>query len=120
MAKMKDIISKAVKETASKSAKPKRKKVYSLSGTKQKTAASALKVLGALNALNKVLSSITGHARKVMFSSIVPEWLSDVVKGGREPNSFTVTAEDAKALIVPMKKYAIIDEERASKIMDLK
>ncbi len=120
MAKMKDIISQAVQESASRSKKPKKKKVYALTGTKQRVAASALKVLGALNALNRVLGSISGHARKVMFSSIIPEWLTDVVKGGREPNSFTVTTDDAKALIVPMKKYAIIDEDRAGKIMDLK
>ncbi len=117
---MKDIISEAVKESASKSPKPKRKKVYTLTGTKQRVAASALKVLGALNALNRVLGTITSHARRAMFSSVIPEWLRDVVQGGREPNSFTVTTEDAKALIVPMKKYAIIDEDRASKIMDLK
>jgi hypothetical protein len=117
---MKEIISEAVRESASRSPKPKRKKVYSLTGTKQRVAASALKVLGALNALNRVLGSITGHARKVMFASILPEWLTDVVKGGREPNSFTVTTDDAKALIVPMKKYAIINEDRASKILDLK
>ena len=120
MAKMKDIISTAVKESASRTAKPKRKKVYTLTGAKQQVAASALKVLGALNALNRVLGSITGHARQVMFSNILPEWLTDVVKGGREPNAFTVTTDDAKALIVPMKKYAIINEDRASKIMDLK
>lgn len=120
MAKMRNIISEAVKESASRSAKPKRKKIYSLTGAKQQAAASALKVLGALNALNRVLSSITGHARKIMFSRILPEWVTDVVEGGREPNSFTVTTDDAKALIVPMKKYAIIDEDRAGKIMDLK
>lgn len=120
MAKMRDIISEAVKESATRSAKPKRKKIYTLTGTKQRVAASALKVLGALNALNRVLGSITGHARRVMFSSVIPEWLGDVVTGGREPNAFTVTTDDAKALIVPMKKYAIIDEERANKIMDLK
>jgi hypothetical protein len=119
MAKMKDIISQAVQESASRSPKPKRKKIYTLTGTKQSVAASALKVLGALNTLNHVLSSISGHARRIMFSSILPEWLRDVVKGGREPNAFTVTTDDAKALIVPMKKYAIIDEERASKILDL-
>ncbi|HWF44196.1 MAG TPA: hypothetical protein VG537_06110 [Candidatus Kapabacteria bacterium] len=117
---MKDIIQKAVQESASRSPKPARKKVYSISGTKQRMAASALKVLGALNALNKVLGSITGHARQVVFKNILPEWLKDVVQGGRDPNSFTVTTDDAKALIVPMKKYAIIDEDRASKIMDLK
>ena len=120
MAKMRDIISTAVKETRSKSPKPAKKKIYSLEGPKKATAASALKVLGALNALNKVLSSINGHARKVVFKDLIPEWLKDVVQGGREPNAFTVTTDDAKALIVPMKKYAMIDENRASKIMDLK
>jgi len=118
---MKDIIKKAVQESASKSQKPAKKKVlYSIAGTKQRMAASALKVLGALNALNKVLGSITGHARKVVFKNVLPEWLKDVVQGGREANAFTVTTDDAKALIVPMKKYATIDEERAGKIMDLK
>jgi hypothetical protein len=120
MAKIKDIISKAVKESASRNAKPSRKKIYTLTGTKKTEAASALKVLGALNALEHTLSSITSHARKIMFSSVIPEWLDDVVKGGREPNAFTVTTDDAKAIVVPMKKYAMIDEERASKILDLK
>jgi hypothetical protein len=120
MAKIKDIISKAVKESASRNAKPPRKKIYALTGAKKTEAASALKVLGALNALEHTLSSITSHARKVMFSSVIPEWLADVVKGGREPNAFTVTTDDAKALIVPMKKYAMIDEERAGKILELK
>ena len=117
---MKDIIKKAVQESASKSQKPARKKVYSITGAKQQMAASALKVLGALNTLNKVLGSITGHARQVVFKNILPEWLKDVVQGGREANAFTVTTNDAKALIVPMKKYAVIDEDRAGKIMDLK
>lgn len=117
---MKEIIRSAVRETRSKSPKPSKKKIYTLRGPKQATAASALKVLGALNALNKVLSSISGHARKVVFKNLIPEWLKDVVQGSREPNAFTVTTEDAKALIVPMKKYAMIDENRAGKIMDLK
>lgn len=117
---MKDIIRTAIRETASHSKKPSKKKIYTLRGPKQAVAASALKVLGALNALNKVLGSITGHARKVVFKTLVPEWIKDVVEGGREPNAFTVTTDDAKALIVPMKKYAIIDESRAEKIMDLK
>jgi hypothetical protein len=120
MAKMKDIISKAVRESASQSAKPSRKKIYSLTGTKKAEAGSALKVLGTLNTLEHTLSSITSHARKIMFASVIPEWLADVVKGGREPNAFTVTTGDAKALIVPMKKYGMIDEERAGKILDLK
>ena len=116
---MKDIIQKAVQESASKSQNPAREKVYSITGAKQRMAASALKVL-ALNALNKVLGSITGHARQVVFKNILPEWLKDIVQGGREANAFTVTTDDAKALIVPMKKYAIIDEDRSGKIMDLK
>ncbi|MDP4198070.1 MAG: hypothetical protein Q8922_01420 [Bacteroidota bacterium] len=117
---MKDIIRTAVRESRSRTPKPAKKKIYTLRGPKQAVAASALKVLGALNALNKVLGSITGHARKVVFKNLLPEWLTDVVKGGREANAFTVTTDDAKALIVPMKKYAIIDEARAEKIMELK
>ncbi len=66
MAKMKDIISKAVKESASRGAKPSRKKIYTLTGAKKTEASSALKVLGALNALEHTLHSITSHARKVM------------------------------------------------------
>jgi hypothetical protein len=120
MAKMKDIISKAVNETVTKSKKPIKKKIYSLNGQKQKAAGTALKVLGALNALNKVLSSITSYARKAVFENILPEWLNDVVKHHRTPNSFTVTTDEAKALIVPMKKYAIINEARMHEILNLK
>ena len=117
---MKEIIKAGVHESMSRSKKPQKKKVYKLSGTKQKMAASALKVLGALNTLNKVLGSITGHARRVVFKNILPEWLTDVVKGHRDPNSFTVTTDDSKVLIVPMKKYAAINEERAEHILELK
>ena len=117
---MREIIRQAVHESVSRTKKPHKKKVYTFTGTKQKMAGSALKVLGALNTLNKVLGSITGHARSVVFKNILPQWLKDVAHGERDPNSFTVTSDDAKALIVPMKKYAIIDEERAARIFDLK
>jgi hypothetical protein len=120
MAKMKDIISKAVNETVTKSKKPARKKVYTLTGQKQKSAGTALKILGALNALNKVLSSITSYARKAVFENIIPEWINDVVKNHRTPNAFTVTTDEAKALIVPMKKYAIINEQRMHEVLSLK
>ncbi len=117
---MKEIIKQGVQESISRSKRPVRKKVYKLNGTKQRIAASALKVLGALNTLNKVLSSINGHARRVVFKNILPEWIKDVVSGDRDANAFTVTTDDAKALIVPMKKYAMINEERAGEILDLK
>jgi hypothetical protein len=94
-------------------------KLYSFTGAKQATAADALKVLGALNTLEHLLSSINGYARKVVFDNIVPEWLKDVLSGNKEMGAFTVTTGDAKASIVPMKKYAIIDEDRAGAIYDV-
>jgi hypothetical protein len=117
---MKEIIKAGVQESISRSKKPVKKKVYKLSGTKQRIAASALKVLGALNTLNKALGSINSHARRVVFKNILPEWLKDVVHGDRAANAFTVSTDDAKVLIVPMKKYGIINEERAGEILDLK
>jgi len=117
---MKEIIKQGVQDSLSRSKKPEKKKVYRLNGKTQRIAASALKVLGALNTLDKVLGSISGHARRVVFKSIMPEWLNDVVKGGREPNAFTVATDDATALIVPMKKYGTINEARANEILDLK
>ncbi len=117
---MKEIIKQGVQESLSRSKKPQTKKIYRLNPKTQRIAASALKVLGALNTLDKVLGSISGHARRVVFKSILPEWLRDVVKGDREANAFTVATDDSTALIVPMKKYATINEARANEILDLK
>jgi hypothetical protein len=95
------------------------KKLYQLTGTKQKVAASALKVLGALNALDKVFSNIKGYGRKLVLDSILPEWLKDVVSGKKKIEAFTVTTGDAKALIVPMKKYAPITEQKVDELYTL-
>src|SRR5947207_1840997 len=116
---MKDIIVKGIRESYPARGKKAAKKYYKISGPKQRTAASALKVLGALNALTKVFSTIGSYARKLVFDTVLPEWLKDVLAGTKKIEAFTVTSEDAKALIVPMHKYAIITEERASALQDL-
>lgn len=116
---MREVILQGIK-TAPRSAKSPGKKFYSLAGPKFKTAASALKVLGALNALNDVLKSVTGYARRVVFDNILPQWLKDVLSGEKKIGAFTVTTGDAKALIVPMKKYAQINEERADQLLTLR
>jgi hypothetical protein len=115
---MKNIISEGLKGGHA----PGRKsapKFYSFSGTKQKSATDAFKVLGALNTLDHMLSSISGYARKIVFDNVMPEWLKDVLSGDKEVGAFTVSTGDMKAVIIPMKKYAMIDEERASAIYDV-
>lgn len=96
------------------------KRYYTLTNPKQRDAASALKVLGALNSLTHVFKTIGTYARKVVFDTVLPSWLKDVVSGKKKIEAFTVSTGDSKALVVPMKKYAIIDEERAAKLEDLK
>lgn len=117
---MKAIIVQGIKDSYPAKGKKASKKYYTLTGPKHKMAASALKVLGALNALNKMFSTIGSYARKLVFDNVLPEWLKDVISGKKKIEAFTVTAEDAKALIVPMHKYAIITEERAGELYDLK
>src|SRR5438552_1127034 len=109
---MKNIIAEGIK-SAYKASKKIPKKIYSLAGPKQKTASSALKVLGALNSLNTVFRMIGSYARKLLLDSVLPEWLKDVLSGNKQVEAFTVTTGDAKALIVPMHKYAQITDERA-------
>jgi hypothetical protein len=116
---MREVILEGIK-TAPRSAKSPGKKFYMLTGPKFKMAASALKVLGALNALNDVLKSVTGYARRVVFDNVLPQWLKDVLAGDKKIGAFTVTTGDAKALIVPMKKYAQITEERADQLLTLR
>ena len=116
---MREVILQGIK-TAPRSAKSPGKKFYTLTGPKFKMAASALKVLGALNALNDILKSVTGHARRVVFDNVLPQWLKDVLSGEKKIGAFTVTTGDAKALIVPMKKYAQITEERADQLLTLR
>jgi hypothetical protein len=116
---MREVILEGIK-TAPRSAKSPGKKFYMLTGPKNKTAASALKVLGALNALNDVLKSVTGYARRVVFENVLPQWLKDVISGEKKIGAFTITSGDAKALIVPMKKYAQITEERADQLLSLR
>jgi hypothetical protein len=116
---MREVILEGLR-SAPRSAKRPGKKFYTLTGPKQKTAASALKVLGALNSLNDILKSIGTHARRVVFDNILPQWLKDVISGEKKVGAFTVTTGDAKALIVPMRKYAQITEERADQLLDLR
>ena len=117
---MKAVIVQGIKDAYPVKGKKASKKFYALTGPKHKMAASALKVLGALNALNKMFSTIGSYARRLVFDNVLPEWLKDVISGKKKIEAFTVTAEDAKALIVPMHKYAIITEERAGELYDLK
>jgi hypothetical protein len=116
---MRDVIVAGIKN-APRSAKKPGKKFYTLGGPKQKSAASALKVLGALNAINDILRSIGTHARQLVFDNVLPQWLKDIISGEKKYGSFTVSSGDAKALIVPMRKYAQITEDRADKILSLK
>lgn len=115
---MKEIIVKGIKTMPAKGRKE-IKKHYSISGPKQRMVTSALKVVGALNALDKILKMVGGYARKVVFESILPQWLKDVIKGHKNIESFIVTSGDVKATIVPMKKYAVLNEERAEEILAL-
>lgn len=116
---MREVILQGIK-SAPRGAKRPGKKFYTVGGPKQKNAASALKVLGALNAINDILRSIGGYARQMVFDNVLPQWIKDVLSGEKKIGSFTVSSGDAKALIVPMRKYAMITEERADKILDLK
>lgn len=116
---MREVILEGLK-SAPRTAKGSTKKFYTLMGPKQKVAASALKVLGALNSLNDILKSVGSHARRVVFDNILPQWLKDVVGGDKKIGAFTITTGDAKALIVPMRKYAQITEERADQLLDLR
>jgi hypothetical protein len=117
---MKNVILEGIKNAYPLKDKKPSKNYYTISGPKQETAASALRVLGALNSLNTLFSNISTYARKLVFGSILPQWLKDVIAGDKPIKAFTVTSGDAKALIVPMKKYAPITEERAGEIYDLK